>query len=122
MTAHIHGSFALWQYLVAGIGFVLLQCAAMDLDPLQQVINEAIRECLVLEKITDQQAASICGMSENNFRRALSGEPLRSLSLARLFRLPWGFWLRFGPMLMWMVAKKHAQEIADTFSLKRSAE
>jgi hypothetical protein len=121
MTAHIHGSFELWQYLVAGIGFVLMQCAAQDLEPLQQVVNAAIVECLTLAHIPIKEAASLCGMSEANFRRSLSGEEYRNISLVHLFKLPYRFWLHFGPMLMWMVAKKHAQEIAETFSVKRSA-
>lgn len=119
LTVH---HFSLWWHALALVLIaVFLKASVVDLQPLQALLNAAIRECLVLSQITDKEAASLCGMSYQNFNRALSGEAYRSLSLAHLFQLPWRFWLRFGPMLMWMVAKKHAEEIAETFSIKRSA-
>lgn len=110
-----------WLWFGAVVFFLCLKGAVMDLQPLQMLVNEAIVDCLSIAHLTMQEAASICGMSEANFYRALSGERYRSLSLAHLLKLPYRFWLHFGPNLMWLVAKKHAQEIADTLSLKRSA-
>lgn len=110
-----------WFYFSMFIFFVGCKCSAMDLQPLQIVINEAIAESLALAKVTVKEAASICGMSEPNFYRAISGERYRSLSLASLMKLPYRFWLHFGPQIMWLVAKKHAQEIAETIGLRRSA-
>lgn len=125
MPTYIHYSPSLlsqiWSVIVLVLFLLGWLCAAMDLAPLQAIVNDAIRECLVLAKITDKEAAALTGMSETHFRRALSGEEHRYVSLVHLCKLPYRFWLHFSPLLMWMVAKKHAQEIAETFSAKRSA-
>lgn len=127
MTAYIatgthHGLNSVWQFASLIAIFALFKCAAMDLAPLQRIVNDGIRECLTLARITHQEAATLTGMSETNFYRALSGEESRNLSLVHLFKLPYRFWLHFGPMLMWLVAKKHAQEIRESFQSVRSAE
>lgn len=119
MPVYIHYAPSFFQQIVSIVIAVLFLagwlCAAMDLRPLQQLVNDAVIECLVIAKITMQEAAFLCGMSETNFRRALSGEENRNISLVHLCMLPYRFWGRFGPLLMWMVAKKHMQEIAETF-------
>ncbi len=120
MTPHISGSFSLWQIALVAFWLVGIKATVMDVEPLQQLVNDTIRKCLVLADITDKQAAALCGISETHFRRALSGEPQRYISLVHLFRLPYRFWLHFGPMLMWMVAKQHAEEIAASFSARRA--
>lgn len=125
MPTHIHYAPSLlqevWTLVICALFLVGWLCAAMDLQPLQQLVNDAVVECLTLAKITMQEAASLCGMSETNFRRALSGEEYRNISLVHLCALPYRFWLHFGPYLMWMVAKKHAREIAETIVVRRSA-
>lgn len=60
-------------------------------------------------------------IDEGQFRRALRGEGYRLLALNHLIKLPYAFWLWFGPALMWIVAKKHAAEIADTVAVRLKA-
>jgi len=118
----IHGSFP--SSVVALIVFVwmgALKLSVMDTSDLQHLVNEMILECLTLAKIPIKEAAALAGLTETAFRNALSGEKYRHISLFHLLQLPYRFWLHFGPALMWAVAKKHANEIAETFSMKRSA-
>ncbi len=122
MHTYIHGSMSLGCEVLMVFALLVKCLGAMDLEPLQALVNDAIRKCLLLSELTDKEAASLCGMSYVNFNRALSGEKYRSLSLAHLFKLPYRFWLHFGPTLMWMVAKKHAEEIAETLKLRKVSE
>lgn len=95
--------------------------SVVDLKPLQQLVNDAVIECLTVSRIPIKEAAYLNGMSESNFRRMLSGEDYRNISLVHVCALPYRFWLHFGPELMWMVAQKHMQEIGETVTVRRQA-
>lgn len=102
--------------------FICLKASAMNLDHIEAIINDAIVNCLALAQIPVKEAAAIAGMTETHFRKALSGESYRHITLVHLLKLPYKFWLFFGPQIMWLVARKHAIEIAETISfLKEKA-
>lgn len=89
----------------------------MNLDHIEAIVNDAIINCLSLAHIPVKEAAAVTGMSETNFRKALTGESYRHITLVHLLKLPYKFWLYFGPQVMWLVARKHAIEIAETIAL-----
>jgi len=118
----IHGSFPSPVFYVLVFVWILgLRLSTMDTSDLQGLVNEMILECLTLAKIPIKEAAALAGMTETAFRNALSGEKYRHISLFHLLQLPYRFWLHFGPMLMWAVAKKHVREIGETVGMRRSA-
>lgn len=60
-------------------------------------------------------------IDESQLRHGLRGEKGYHLSLNRLVRLPFGFWLHFSPTLTYLVAKKHTTEIAEDIGLRKRA-
>ncbi len=117
----MHGSVnEMWAAIVGGMVLAGMKCAAMDFVELRETVNHAILDCLERSQIPIKEAAAVAGMTETHFRKALSGEGNRQISIVHLMGLPYRFWLHFSPTLMWMVAKKHAQEIAETFTLRRA--
>ena len=122
MPVLIHGSSASVLFPVVLVLWVIgMKCAAMDVSDLRELVQTAILQCLELAQIPIKEAASLAGMTDTHFRKALSGDGGRHLGLLHLLNLPYRFWLHFGPQLMWMVAKKHAAEIAESFSFARRA-
>jgi hypothetical protein len=122
MPVLIHGSMSeFWMAVALTVWIVAMKCAAMDVSDLRQLVQTAILQCLELAQIPIKEAASLAGMTDTHFRKALSGDGGRHLGLLHLLNLPYRFWLHFGPQLMWMVAKKHAAEIAESFSFARRA-
>ncbi len=117
----IHGSYSIWQLLLLVGFFGLLKCAAMDLAPLEQVLGDAVLASLDAARITVKEAASLMKIDESQLRKGLRGEPSHHLSLNRLVRLPFGFWLHFSPTLTYLVAKKNVTEIAEDLGLRKGA-
>ena len=118
----MHGSYSSTIVTVIIFAWVAaLKLSVMDTSDLQHLVNEMILECLTLAKIPIKEAAALAGLTETAFRNALSGEKYRHISLFHLLQLPYRFWLHFGPMLMWAVAKKHVREIGETVGMRRSA-
>lgn len=118
----IPGSFSFWQVALAGVAIFLRVCGAMDLSPLEKLLGEAVLLSLQNARITVDQAADAMKMHPSQLHKCLRGDPSHHFSLNRLLRLPWEFWLLFSPTLLYLVAKKRASEIADTFGLSRAAD
>lgn len=116
-----HGSFSIWQALVAGLVFFGRLCATLDTSHLEKVLGEAVLLALQTARITTEQAADTMRMHPSQLQKCLRGDPSHHFSLNRLLRLPWAFWLVFSPALLYLVAKKHAGEVAETFGLRKSA-
>lgn len=114
--AHHHRPFV----LVAGaIAYAVLQRAtASTTDALEHALGEAVREALHLARLTEKNAADVMRMDESHLRKALRGEPSHHISLTRLVRLPLAFWMFFGPTLIYLVARQHAQDIAHDFGVR----
>ena len=72
----------------------------------------------MLAGITEKQAADLMGMDPSNLRKALRGEGQLQIGVARLMRLPFAFWMRFSPTLLYLVAQKHVTEIAEDLGVK----
>jgi hypothetical protein len=118
----MHGSVnEMWAAIVGGMVLAGMKCAAMDFSELRGMVNDAILDCLERGRIPIKEAADCAGMTETHFRKALSGEGNRQISIVHLMGLPFDrFWLHFGPTLLWLAAKKHAKEIAENFTLRRA--
>ncbi len=94
----------------------------MDLSHLEAIIGDAIVNCLSHAQIPIKEAAMLMEMNETNFRKALTGEAGRTITLVRLIKLPYRFWLHFGPQIMWLVTRKHMIEIGETFAAMKACE
>ncbi len=117
----IHGSYSLGQIVLMVTWFCGLKCAAMDLSQLEQVLGDAVLTSLDAARITVKEAASLMAIDESQLRKGLRGEKSYHLSLNRLVRLPFAFWLHFSPALTYLVARKNVVEIAETLGLRKSA-
>ncbi len=100
------------------IFFLLLRATALDLSALEAVLGQAVRDALMLARISEEQAATLMQMNESALRKCLRGEGQLQLGVARLLRLPFAFWLHFSPSLMYLVAKKNMTEIANDLGIK----
>ena len=122
MTAYVHGtSLSITEITIIVLWLVGLKCAALDLSDLEKVLGDAVRDALMLARITEENAADMVQMDVSSFRKALRGERHMQLGLARLMRLPFVFWLHFSPTLMYLVAKKNVTEIAESLGVRTSA-
>jgi hypothetical protein len=88
---------------------------------LEQVMCEAVIRSLENARITIKEAAALMKIDESQLRHGLRGEKGYHLSLNRLIRLPFAFWLHFSPALVYLSAKQNAEDIAEDLGLKRSA-
>lgn len=115
MLTHI--TLAQLVYFVAM--FLLVQMTAANLDELEKILCAAVLTCLERSEITVKESAALQGLDESQWRKQLRGEPSHHISLTRLIRLPYKFWLWFAPALMYLIVQKHAQEIAEAVTLRR---
>ncbi len=117
----VHGSYSVWQLVIGGVILFACQLATMDLSPLEKMLGEAVLLALQTARITSEEAAALMKMHPSQLQKCLRGDQSHHFSLNRLLRLPWSFWLVFSPALLYLVAKKHAGEVAETFGLRKSA-
>lgn len=92
--------------------FLFQRMSVATTDELELLLAETVRKCLFNADITEEQAALKMRIDVSQFRRQLRCDPKAHLSLNRMLRLPYKSWLLFGPVLMWIVAKKRFDEIA----------
>jgi hypothetical protein len=96
-----------------------LKLSAMTTDDLEKDLGQAVLDSLDRAQITVKEAAAIMHLDESNFRKQLRGEPSNHISLTRLLRLPYRFWLWLSPSLIYLVAKRNAEEIAVSIGLRQ---
>jgi hypothetical protein len=98
---------------------VALRCAAVSTDDLERDLGQAVLDALDRAQITVKEAAAIMRLDESNLRKQLRGEPSNHISLTRLLRLPYRFWLWLSPSLIYLVAKRNAEEIAVSIGMRQ---
>jgi len=103
---------------VAGACFAL-KLSASSTDDLEKALGQAVLDSLDRAHITVKEAAAIMHLDESNFRKQLRGEPSNHISLTRLLRLPYRFWLWLSPSLIYLVAKRNAEEIAVSMGMRQ---
>lgn len=105
---------------IAGAVFALLyRATASGTDALEHALGEAVRESLHLARLTEKSAAALMGTDESNLRKALRGEAGHHISLTRLVRLPFTFWLFFSPTLTYLVARQNVRDVAEDLGVFR---
>lgn len=109
------------QIVLIALWLCGIRIAAASGEELDRLLGAATLLCFQLSRITVKEAAPIMGMDESHLRQALRGEAAHHLSLNRLVRLPFAFWLHFGPALIYLVAKENVQAIAEDLKLRKSA-
>lgn len=102
--------------LAVAIWLVLSQLSVVDTDEIELLLAEAVRDSLRMARITEDDAAGKMRMDVSLLRRQLRGEPNNHISLTRLIRLSYEFWLWFGPVLMFLVSKRRFDQIGDELS------
>ena len=99
------------QILILLLWALVFRLSVVSTDDLEQLLVDGVRDTLLGVGLTIKEAAYDMRIDENQLRRQLNREPNQYLALVRLFRLPFRFWMAFGPLLMYLVAKKRWQEI-----------
>ena len=107
------------QLLYLAGACLAFRCAAMTTDDLEKDLGQAVLDSLDRAQITVKEAAAIMRLDESNFRKQLRGEPSNHISLTRLLRLPYRFWLWLSPSLIYLVAKRNAEEIAVSIGMRQ---
>lgn len=120
---HLHASHPLLAQVSVGAVLVIFKLlTAANTDELEQFLACGVRDALNAAHVDLKVAASCMGITESQLGKQLRAEPSHHLSLTRLIRLPFSFWLFFGPALIQIVYRKRMQEMADVFSeVKRGA-
>lgn len=98
-----------------------LRMSAQSSDDLEVTLGAAVSLSFAHARLTTKEAAALMRIDESQLRHCLRGDKGYHLSLNRLLRLPFGFWLHFGPALIYLVAKKNMTEIAEDLGFKRPA-
>jgi len=119
--AVVHGSISWWHFALVGIWIFCNRASAMDLAPLEKLLGDAVLLSLTNARITVKEAAAFMQFDESQLRKCLRGDPMHHMSLTRLIRLPYSFWLHFSPALIYLVAKRSATEIAEDMGIRKSA-
>jgi len=99
--------------------FFALKLAASSTDGLERDLGQAVLDALDRAHLTVKEAAALMRIDESQFRKQLRGEASNHLSLTRLMRLPYRFWLWLSPSLIYLVAKRNAEEIAESMRLRQ---
>jgi len=111
-----HGSVSWWQVVLPTLWVIGLRATCVQTsDEIEAVLGEAVGLALQQARVTTKEAATLMRIDESQLRHSLRGSKGYHFSLNRLVRLPFAFWLHFGPALIYLVAKKNIQEIADDF-------
>ena len=105
-----------------GLVFVLFKLlTSADTQELEQFLAFAVRDALNAAHIPIKVAALCMGITESQLAKQLRGEPSHHVSLTRLIRLPFGFWLFFGPALIQIIYRKRMEEMKTLSEVKRGA-
>jgi hypothetical protein len=115
----IHGVGSLWQLVLIGLWFFGVTAAAADHGDLERVLGEAVSTALAAARITVKEAAALMAMHESQLYKCLRADRGHHISLTRLVRLPFSFWMAFSPALLWLVAERNVREIAETVGLRK---
>jgi hypothetical protein len=108
--------------LVLGVWAVGMRLmAAQPDDALDELLGASVLLALQQARITTKEAAALMKIDESQLRHGMRGEKGYHLSLNRLMRLPFAFWLHFSPAIIYLVAKKNVSDIAEDLGLRKSA-
>lgn len=118
---HFHvGIGSSWQVLVLFIMFALVACTVASTDEIEKMLCQAVTDAMHAAHLSVKEVAAYMRLDEAQLRHQLRGSPSNHLSLTRLIRLPFSFWLFFGPALIAIVYRKRLEEFAQCASdLKR---
>ena len=90
-------------------------------DNLEKVLGLAVLDALESIRLTVKEAAPIMRLDESNLRSMLRGDGKYHLGVVHLARLPFSFWLCFGPMLFALMARQNLTALAEDIGLRKSA-
>lgn len=121
MIVILHALRPVAQIAAAAVTLFASKCAAFDASELEETLGEAVLVSLQRARITVKEAAALMAIDESQLRHGLRNEAGYHLSLNRLVKLPFSFWLTFSPTLTYLVAKKHTAEIAEDLGLSKRA-
>lgn len=121
MIVAFHAVRPFAQVVAAAVSLFAIKGAAFDASQLEQTLGDAVLSALQSARITVKEAAVLMAIDESQLRHGLRGEKGYHLSLNRLVRLPFTFWLTFSPTLIYLVAKKHHAEIAEDLGFRKRA-
>jgi hypothetical protein len=114
-------SLTITQFLVMVVFLLALRLSAAMTEDLEKALCQAVVDALLRSRLTVEQAAGIMEWNVHNFRHALRGDPRHQLSLNKLVKLPFSFWMWMLPDLAFLVARQNIRHIGEDLGLTRSA-
>lgn len=122
MDTYIAGEWSLVQIVVVVIWVLLIRLATLETIDLEAMLRQGILDAMHAAHLSVQETAFAQRICERQWRKQLAGEDQHQISLTRLIRMPFTFWLSFGPALMALIYRKRLQEFAQIANdLKRGA-
>lgn len=116
MVAH---SFSAWQAFGIAVFVVVHALSITDTSELEKLLGQTVLQALEHARLTVKEACALMRVDEGHFRKGLRADEGSHISLTRLVRLPFTFWLAFTPSLIYLVAKTHVHEIAEDLGLRK---
>lgn len=118
----VGGDFTLVQFVVAVLFYAGILATVASTPDLEAMLRDAITDALHGAHLSIQETAYAQGICERLWRQQLAGESHRHISLTKLIKLPFSFWLFFGPSLMAVIYRKRLMEFAQSVNdMKRGA-
>lgn len=111
---------SLWHALALVLFVFGQKCSTVDTSDLEKLLGEAVSLALEHARLVVKDACFLMRVDERHFRKGLRAEENAHISLTRLVRLPFTFWLAFTPSLLYLVAKKHAADLANDFGIRKN--
>lgn len=104
---------------VVVVWLLMLRMTSASTEELERLLGLAVLDALGLARLTVKEACVLMAVDYFHFMAAVKCERGRHISLTRLVRLPFSFWMFFLPQLTYMIAKQHVTDIAE--QLRRPA-
>jgi hypothetical protein len=122
MHSYLFGHVSFAPILLFFFYALMLRASTVDTDELEHLLLDTILQCMTNAHLTMKESAHYQRIDESQLRKQLRGEPSQHISLTRLLRMPFSFWLHFAPALIQIVYRKRMEEFAQTANdLKRGA-
>lgn len=98
-----------------------MAAAPMTDEEIARMVGQAVIDALNAAHITVDHACDVMKLARSQFSAQVNGRPGAHLSVVRLLKLPWEFWLQFGPRLLYLAAQRSARQIGESFGFGRAA-
>lgn len=100
-------------FFILVIYAIVLRCSATSTDDLGRAIVAAVNDALAAAHIDTKTIADRWSCSVARVHQVLSNDPTAPVTLIKLLKLPFPFWLHFSGWLFALIAQQRIREVAE---------